>query len=419
MNFPRRKAGGLDQSHFISQNIATLVMKLDKCHIGDIVEKLKNEVLGLNLRFDGEMIIQKEKKDVEIYQIPPSSKFGSIQKMAEWATDVHRPIVKRQLGTLGYNDDTIIIALNHGVCDGKYIAGIANYIGDKQKDLHNNYFPVPFDDEFKEELEERKKSPPSYFSISPTHTRFDKYGMKKGDHEVLYDGIADVHSFKNYNPKSDKCSNLTASIVTGYCLSVSALQGEQNVFKLGGSMACNMRDVLREKKHNPNVITMNHTNFYTVVPMGCHVTPYTRLGECYRLLNKDLKDKFKMNQPLFDYRDSLDHPLARPLIDPGLMICFSHLGPIYLRKPLKDVYLYNVALHGIFSTAIPLLTYTIHDEERKRNEFHSQVRYVSNGLTEKQVITLSKSLKHFLQIADTNYTIGEIYHDLQAYQNSL
>lgn len=105
--------------------------------------------------------------------------------------------------------------------------------------------------------------------------------------------------------------------------------------------------------------------------------------------------------------------------DNGIMICFSNLGPIRVKKPVKDLYLYNMCINGAFDFAIPLLTYAIIDEKNDRNEFHSQVRYEGNGLTEKQAITLSKSLKHYLQTCNVNNTLEQALKDIKDFQKSI
>lgn len=66
------------------------------------------------------------------------------------------------------------------------------------------------------------------------------FRLKKTNKEIMYEGIYDTKTFTNYN-------NLTAAIVTGYSLSVAALNNDDALFHIGGSMAASMRNVLRDK----------------------------------------------------------------------------------------------------------------------------------------------------------------------------
>lgn len=254
----------------------------------------------------------------------------------------------------------------------------------------------------------------------------------------MYEGIYDTKTFTNYDRQKKTCNNLTAAIVTGYSLSVAALNNDDALFHIGGSMAASMRkNVLRDKK-NYNIknlitekvppksniskndpITLNHSDIYTVVSMTASITPYTKINECYRRLNKTLKDQFNVNkQDLFNHRDAMDRP-NEPSFDKSLMICYSNLGPLKVVKPATDVYLYNMAFNQPLDFGIMLLTYAVIDQSKDRNEFHSQVRYGGNGLTEKQSMILSKSFEHYMKNVDQNRTVGEIFTELKNFQKDL
>lgn len=435
----KKKFSTFDLGQILSGNNAVLALKFDNYSIvKDMIEKLKNEIIGLNLRIEGDFVVQRPKEEIKVHKLPPSSKFGSIQALTEWSAYHIFPDFQKELGTIAANDDTIILNINHCVSDGKYIAGVAHHIGDKPQKITDSYLPITFDEEFAEELKIRSKSPPKYFGANPNNTIFSNLGMKKIDKEIMYESIYDTKTFSNYDPQKKACSNLTASIVAGYSLSVAALQNEETIFHLGGSMAATMRNVLRDKRShkihniitdqistqnqiplNQDPITLRHSNIFTVLPMTASVTPYTKISECYRRLNKTLKDHFNLNKSdLFDFRDSMNHPKGESYNN-SLMICFSNLGPLKVKKPAVDAYLYNMAFRQPASFGIMLLTYAVIDEEKDRNELHSQVRYGGNGLTEKQSMMLSKSFEHYLKNVDQNRTVGEMFNELKAFQKTL
>ncbi|KAK8845194.1 hypothetical protein M9Y10_021376 [Tritrichomonas musculus] len=81
------------------------------------------EVIGLNLRVEGDMMVEKLDKNIPIHELPPSSKFETIAQMKEWATSQFLPDISKELATLASNDDAVIISINHAVCDRKDIAG--------------------------------------------------------------------------------------------------------------------------------------------------------------------------------------------------------------------------------------------------------------------------------------------------------
>lgn len=52
----------------------------------------------------------------------------------------------------------------------------------------------------------------------------------------------------------------------------------------------------------------------------------------------------------------------------GIMICFSNLGQIRVKKPVEDLYLYNLRINKAFDFGIPLQTYAIIDESNDRKK---------------------------------------------------
>lgn len=143
-----KKLCQFEVEQILDGNIVALAMKFDnKSIVKDVIEKLKNEVIGLHLRVEGDQLIQFPKSKIKVNEIPPSSSFESIQEITAWTSHKFKPNHNVELGTLAANDDTVIISLNHAICDGKYIAGISHHIGDPPKTI-DSYFPITFDEEF-------------------------------------------------------------------------------------------------------------------------------------------------------------------------------------------------------------------------------------------------------------------------------
>ena len=432
MIYKKKQIDSSDYYNIISGNSVVLALKFnDKNVVKDIIEKMKNEILGLNLRVDGNFFVQRNKNEIQVHTLPASSNFDSIQKLALWAAYKYIPNMKHELGTISANDDTIVLNLNHSISDGKYIAGIAQHIGDEQRKQINNYFPKTFDEEFSEEINERLKKPPKFYENDPNITIFSKFGMKRVDREILHDSVYDTKTFANYNPTNKICSNLTAAIVTGYSLSLSILEGKETVYNIGGSLAVDMRNTLKEKKRQniqnlliPNQnktniqskysLSLNHANFFSIIPMAISVTPQTRIHQCYKNLNKVMKSHLiDHKEDLFDFRCSMNFENPTPRKN-GVIVGFSNLGPVHV----KDLYLFNLDFNIVFPYII-LFTYSVINEKNGQNDFHAQVRYECNGLTKEQSDNLSKLFKFYLQTANQSNTIGEIYNELKKFQKCI
>ena len=285
-----------DYSNILSGNSVILGLRFENNDVvKGIIEKMKNEVLGLNLKTENQFYVQRPKEEIQVHKLPSSSKFDSLKQLTEWTAYQHIPDMRRELGTISANEDTIVLNLNHSISDGKYIAGVANHICDNPTKPIDSYFPITFDDEFAEEIKKRLQNPPKFYDNDPNNTIFSNFGMKRVEHEILHDSCFDTKTFANYDAKKRKCDNLTASIMTGYSLCLSALENNENIDHLGGSLAVDMRNALKFKKANhiknlldPNLIhtssankkdllTLNHANFFTIVPAAVSVSATTSI----------------------------------------------------------------------------------------------------------------------------------------------
>lgn len=61
---------------------------------------MKNEILGLNLRVNGNFFVQRNKNEIQVHKLPASSSFDSIQKLALWDAYKYIPNVKQEIGTI-------------------------------------------------------------------------------------------------------------------------------------------------------------------------------------------------------------------------------------------------------------------------------------------------------------------------------
>lgn len=256
--------------------------------------------------------------------------------------------------------------------------------------------------------------------------------MKRVDREILHDSVYDTKTFANYNPKKKISSNLTAAIVTGYSLSLSLLECKETIYNVGGSLAVDMRNALKEKKSkqinnllipNSNMsitqskysLSLNHANYFSIIPMAIPVNPQTRIDQCYTELNKVMKSHLiDHKEDLFDFRCSMNFKNPTPRKN-GVIVGFSNLGPVYVKDPVKDLYLFNLDFNIVFPYII-LFTYSVINEKNGKNDFHAQVRYECNGLTKYQSDNLSKLFKFYLQTAKNSNTIGEIFKEMKKFQ---
>lgn len=403
----RRRLTRFEMEQIINENSAILGLKFNnKRIVKDIIEKLKSEVIGLNTRVDGNYITRRQDR-IRVIELPQMNK--NIREVTQWAAYQYKPDLTKELGTIAANDDTIVLNLNHAVSDGKYIVGLAEHIADKPKKL-SSFLPISFEEEFNGNVKERAKKPAFCYMDDVNNTVLRKLEGVYGKEERVCERKYNVQSFSNYDPKKKTCKGLTPAIVTGLSLAINAFQGDKIIKNIGGSMAANMRGELKSKP------TLNHCNIFTMIPGGAFVTNYTPISECFNRISERIKHNFDIKDPLWDFCDVLNRWNPKINLEERITICFSHLGPINVKAPVEDLYLYNIDYAVPFSTAVPLLTYTINDPRTDRNEFHSMLRYHGNRIPEKHAGLLSDSLKHFLQTFKLTNTVGGALEEMKIFQ---
>ena len=201
----KKRISPFELNQVLGANYVILTLKFDgKDTVKDTVEKLKDEIIGLNLRLEGNYLVRRKKEDIQVHQLPPSSNFDSIYSMTSWASTKYLPKFKHEMGTISCNDDTIILNLNHAICDGKYIAGIAQHAGDPLV-KPNSYFPITVDEEFGAKVKKRLQKPPKFFRNDKNNTISHGLGMENTHTELLTDSVFDTKIFANYDPKKKIC----------------------------------------------------------------------------------------------------------------------------------------------------------------------------------------------------------------------
>ena len=115
-------------------------------------------------------------------KLPRSSSFDSIQILTKWVAFKYPPKLYRELGAISANDNTIILNINHAVCDGRYITGKCRHISSISPKPSNH---LPFDDEFSQEIQERTNSPPNFAEMTKQYDLFQLWHEKVRKRDFL------------------------------------------------------------------------------------------------------------------------------------------------------------------------------------------------------------------------------------------
>ena len=390
-------------------NTVQLLFKVSEPKFVDhLVKKFKAELAAFHLRSDGRHWIPVDPNTTVVHEIPRGLK--TLPEVNEWFINERPPNTADRLGVIAANEDTIALGIPHIVGDGKYVVGIVNHAFDPIKPLTSPY-PVDAYKVFPDEIKNFRKTRNPWSDTKLT--RFFERNPK-GPVEVPYVMRTDAKDLSCYDPKRKVCHQLTEALWTMSTLSISTLFGGSDF--LAPMVCVDIRPFMQEKFKKQKDLTF--CNLFTV--MGVHAEDNWKtktLGDCYRMLRNDLKTRIGRNEYLDYVKTAGDQP--NDPIPPGQTFVSSHLGVMKIREPITDVYVSNCAYFTVFSHLLQLLTYSLVDEEKGRNELVLYMRHGCDGVTLPEADIIMKTLLHSLKSFTPDMPMAKVMQQIKAYQQKL
>jgi hypothetical protein len=103
----------------------------------------------------------------------------------------------------------------------------------------------------------------------------------------------------------------------------------------------------------------------------------------------------------------------------NLRIDYSLIGPYYVNEPIVYVLIGNVNLYSPIHDWLNLVTFSVVDEAKGRNELFGVTRYRSNGLTKKEANGVLKSFFHGLRTFGPDWPVSTAIEELRKFQKTL
>ena len=427
----RWKIPAFENMHIPIGNSVQLSLKIgDKSLTKQYINKLINEVTAFHLRLDNGYLYELDPSDrVEVQYLP---KFNSLADVNQFAINNMQPDMKKRLGNIAANEDTIVFNMNHICGDGGFLRDVIHQINDgiipgsnvnAMRRQLNTYFPHPITDAFKERIEKMTPNQPVFMNDDEGLTRI--FGSKpKEGRECSTILKYPIESLACYDKSSKKCSNLNESICSSFILSAlvsnflshsssSDINNFENMLKLTPFGIQILVDI---RKYATIPVTLNSTNWFSSYNIHATPTLKMKMGELYSQLKKDLIDQTKDDR-LFKFIEAFNYSNPKPYDywPNKVFLNNSNLGPLKITEPIKDVFITNVNYTVPFRDMFPILTYSLSDDHG-RNEMISIIRYHMNGISESHAKLMNQSTKYSLQHINKNMTVLEAINAIKKFQ---
>ena len=405
-NFKRLDPQNLCQ--FYTGDDTQLVLKISrKEEVARIVEKFKSEMVAFHCRSDGRQLMPVDPNNkIVVHEIPRH--LHDVVSVYDWVVDNCPPITADRLGTIAANDEMVAVNMPHVCGDGRYLVGVIDHINDPTRKL-TSQFPTPSIEIFAKEL--KSVTDPKNVWTDVGLTRIKEKNPRSPD-ELRMLARMNAKEFKCYNPATGRFKQMTEALWTSVVLSVATHFGGSD--KLSPMTCVDMRAYTsRDMKKD-----LTFCNVFAVISVeaGKNWKSGT-LGECYKLLRDDLNKKLAQKA----YLNYVKAPILTggEIVPPGQPIAHSHVGVVELKDPIVDAFMSNIVYFDPFTNMVPILTYSLVDKARDRNELVAVMRYGANGVTEGETKLMLRSIEHALKTYTPNMPMTHVLSDLECYQKAL
>ena len=380
----------------------------DKKQIGPIVDKMKQAVLALHSRIEGDKLITEKRSYVPIYDIP---NFKNLNKACKFMSKHHQVPYDYALGSIGINDEMIVLNANHLAADGKFTSILFDYL---KGDID---LPIPdrirdCDSVFEKEIREAKEPLPPFMSNDASLCRI----LVKDEDKLLRSNSQAMHHFSNktdakdlqvYDKATGSVHGLSDSFWTNIILSISA--NNNDFSKKALANCCDMRPFMKS-------YDFGITNAFADLALKANnISKDSTVKEMMDSIRKDFKQRYASNQ-LFGYLRTMQINTT-PANFEGIAPELSNIGRFILKPPFTDVWVNCTMSDKLIPKNIPILSYSIEDENR--NEMHTIMRFNTASISKQEVSRISKMIHFGMEKIPLSTPCGKAIDILQEYQRKL
>ena len=413
-----------DEKHYLIEHMGTVfgICLESPKFIPEYVRLLQKTIVGLNVRRDGEYMVSLNRPS-EVQQLPKNLK--NLEEACTWLSHNHLPY-STSFATIAANDKMICVAASHLIADGTCYKETLNFIQHPEIIPEMPSLPIPFNKEFKKEIDETDINYP-YFDFSSQTVIYPKkhqhnHLLKKPDvkNPVL------VTTFRNsmeklvcFDPISKTAKNLTRHLWLALTLSMNAFNGKLS--KIGLACPVNLRpkslenfylnlksnpksNINLNQQYNPLLYPNLFSNCWFSTPCNANLT----CSEIAQNLYNDFRYRCKRGD-LFAYRNP---KIIREKSDKCSRSEVSNLGVLSFQKPIIDAWA-QITVHDKNAALISLLSFTLNDKNLKKNTICGKIRISPSQMLPEELKMLENAIKHYLfHINPKTTTLKDAYNEL-------
>lgn len=364
----------------------------EKKYVQQIISNLSKKVIGLHMRLN-------DKGDHIFYQEtpPPIIKIPNFKNI-EIATLNYGINYKlnpfTRFGSIGYNDNMVILNISHSVGDGGYFKYITENIFDNSNVKIPSHFPYEINDILKEKFDKSPNNIPFWDDNKDVNriTTNDPTKLFKTK-EVAYSTVRiPSHQLQCYSQKDKKLHAFTDYLWSSLFVS-SIVHSHSSIPSTVCIPTCtDLRRYL--SKQNYSICS-----FYSTVSPCVAVRPNDSLRFIGESLKRDLNRRMKIGEDLGFLKtiESLsDQSRDVKIVDSPkkVGIELTYVGAVNIKRPITNIFM-NLNMDANYTDSIlSLMGFACKSEDK--NDVTLRLRYSPSTLYKEEVVKMMKSIEFIL-----------------------
>ncbi|KAH0793278.1 hypothetical protein GPJ56_002836 [Histomonas meleagridis] len=361
----------------------------------EIVDKLKNRVIGLKLRQEGNNLVFQE-SSVKVHELPKG--ISTAKEASDYSRDHFMPELTDSLGTISANDKFITLNLNHICSDGGYIRNLLSALDKSSSELPEfGHFPLPLEYFYSNRIADAPANTARVYNDTTmtralTTQRSDKLKNAFTRERVFF---IPSHELQCYSSNTQTLHGLTESLLTSYGIAAMTINSKLSDF--GCSTCVNMRHLISDSAR------LDICNHYSAVTVKAKTHENSTLESIGNELRRSLNNEIA-NGGLFAFMKACEEDA--PLIKlPGVGLQMTSVGMLNLKKPIVDCYI-GMQMNSEFSEdTIPLMISSVITEDK--NVLALRLMYGPNKVSEKEASIIAKRIEYLLKNVPNKANVNE------------
>lgn len=397
-----RDLQGWDKMFYAGKIMTPIVLRFAKhSDVAPHAEMLAKKVLAFQHGTDGH-ILYKNPQHVPIYDLPNLS---NNEELSHYMIQKHTRPFKYALGSIGVNDDCVVINCNHMMADGGYLHYIIDEISEGRDSPVEDEYPHSAEFLFTREISEAPDTllPADYDMQLTNFITKDQDQLNSNEYAKLIITEFPAESLKCYNKEKKVLKGLTESILSNFYAATVAYNSQS--FKCGVESCVDLRRFLKKK-------TWSDTCIFSMIPIMAKVTPSDTLAEIGQKLRNDMMNKID-NGCGFSYLKAIYQNKTGPEFV-GSRCEISNVGPTRIGGPLVDAYYGYSELAIAMPHIISITSFSIIGNGRNNITF--RLKFNTDKLSTREARMMSESTIFAMQNIDKTTSLEKAIEEIEKFQ---